>query len=365
MEHLTGKFKIAVHFRRRFQCKLLHFVVTSMNLQTTLSWLLSGAFAAFLFGTVSVASAAVFPDVSKDHFAREAIIYLSDRGTLAGYDDGTFKPDRKVNRAEALKVIASAFIPKSDTSAKSTDFTDVPDNAWYVPSLKWGITKNVIDGPPKTTRFYPTRAVTKAEFLKMLFTANGVDSKAFSDIKLALSSDTTDTSAWYYPHLRYAVATATTEISDAGLFGPNRELTRGDVALILYRYTLYRSGERIQDLLTLTREDVEAVITALAQQDVSQAEYASARAILLARAALLTQPDEDVVKVAVKIAEGYRALTRAYRASISGDRSAVLKHATDASTLAAQALKLSPDSKILAEQLDKYGKSFVAQAKKK
>lgn len=336
-----------------------------MTPRTTLYWLLSSACAALLLGTASTASAAVFPDVPKDHFAREAIIYLSNRGTLTGYSDGTFKPDRKVNRAEALKVIASGFIPKSETlEVKSTDFTDVPDNAWYLPSIKWGLTKRVIDGPPATTTFHPTRAVTKAEFLKMLFVTNGVDSKSFSDIKLPLSSDTTDVNAWYYTHLRYAVATGTTKISDAGLFGPNRELTRGDVALILYRFTLYRSGERIQDLLTLTREDVEAVITALSRQDVTGAEFASARAILLARGALLEQPDEIVVKVAVKIAEGYRALTRAYRASISGDRSAVLKLATDASTLAAQARKLSPDSKVLAEQLDTYAKSFIAQAKK-
>jgi hypothetical protein len=127
---------------------------------------------------------------------------------------------------------------------------------------------------------------------------------------------------------------------------------------------LYKSGERTQDQLTLTRQDIERVITALSKGDVRAAEYASAREILLARGALLTAPDEPIVKIAVKIAEGYRALTRAYRAGLNGDRAAVLKLSSDASTLAAQASKIGPEAKVLAEQLDRYSKSFAAQAGK-
>ena len=321
--------------------------------------------AGLLLCITPISAAAEFTDVPKSHFSHDAVIYLSDRNILAGYSDGTFKPDKKVNRAEALKTIASAFIPKTENvNRKSTDFTDIPDNAWYLPSIEWALTKRVIDGPPKATAFAPTRAVTKAEFLKMLFTANGVDAKAFSDIKLPISSDVTDTAAWYYIHLRYAVATATTEIPESGVLGPNRELTRGDVAVILYRYALYKDGLRIQDLLTLTREDVERVITSLAKGDAQNAEYASARAILLTRAAVLSEPDQIVVKVAVKIAEGYRALTRAYRASLAGDRDSVVKLSNDAITLADQARKISADSKTLADQLEKYAKSFATQAKK-
>lgn len=320
----------------------------------------------FLLAAAGTASAAAFPDVPKDHFAREAIVFLSDRGVLAGYPDGTFKPDKKVNRAEALSVIAAQFIPKSKTvTMASTDFTDVPDNAWYLPAVTWALGKRVIDGPPGRTAFAPARAVTKAEFLKMLFVAQGVDLKSFGDIVLPLSADMTETTAWYYPVLRYAVATATTEVSGAGLFGPNRELTRGDVAVFLHRFTLLRSNQRTQALLSLTRQDVERIITALAKGSVTDAEYASARAILIARAALLAESDSPVVKVAVKIAEGYRALTRAYRASLGGDRDAVIKHATDAVTLAAQARKISGEAKVLADQLEKYSKSFIEQAKKK
>lgn len=326
--------------------------------------LLSAVLLTVLVGPLS-ASAAEFSDVPKSHFAHDAIIYLTDRNIFDGYTDGTFKPDKKVNRAEALKIIASNFIPKSETvRVRSVDFTDVPDDAWYLPSLVWALPKKIVNGPPAVTSFSPTRTVTKIEFLKMLFTAYGVDPQAFNDIALPLSSDVTDVKEWYYPSMRYAVATATTIVPDSGVLGPARELTRGDVAVLLYRFTLYRDGQRTQELLTETRKDVERVITFLAKGDVRSAEYASARAILIARGALLTEPDAPIVKVAVKIAEGYRALTRAYRASINGDLDSVRKLAGDAATLANQARKISGDAKVLADQLEKYAKSFAEQAKK-
>lgn len=313
-----------------------------------------------------VAGAAAFPDVRKDHFAYDAIVSLSDRGVLTGYADGTFKPDRKVNRAEALKIIAAPFLPKSETiRAKSAEFADVPENAWYLPALQWALDrKSVIDGPPKATLFHPTRAVTKAEFLKMLFTANGVDLKAFGEIALPLGADVADPGAWYYPPLRYAVATGTTTASKSGAYGPERELTRGDVAVLLHRFSLFRDGQRTQFLLSETQREIEGVIDLLARSDARGADLGSARAILLARGALLSEPDEAVVKVAVKIAEGYRALTRAYRASQSGDIATVLKLSKDAEYLAEQAEKMSPDASSLAGQLKSYAKSFRQQAEK-
>lgn len=320
---------------------------------------------ACLLAWTGTASAASFSDVPKDHFAADAIGFLGDRGVLTGYADGTFKPDKKVNRAEALKIIASVFIPESRANALKSRYNDVSDGEWYLPAIEWALDKGgVIDGPPKATDFHPTRAVTKAEFLKMLLNGNGIDMKSFGDITLALSSDVTDTKAWYFPSMRYAVATGTTAIGSSGLYGPARELTRGDVALILYRFTLFREGRRTQDLLTLTRQEVEDIITSLAKGDIREAEYGSARAILIARGALLAEPEAGAVKVAVKIAEGYRALTRAYRAGLAGDLDAVIKLSNDAGYLAEQARKMAPEAGTVATQLSQHAKSFSEQAKR-
>src|SRR3989344_8997908 len=48
-----------------------------------------------------------FLDVSPLHPAYPAVEYLKSTGVLQGYADGTFRPDAKVNRAEATKIIVA------------------------------------------------------------------------------------------------------------------------------------------------------------------------------------------------------------------------------------------------------------------
>ena len=47
----------------------------------------------------------IFKDVDVSHWAYEAIKELSDDGILVGYEDGTFKPDEPVTRAEMCEII--------------------------------------------------------------------------------------------------------------------------------------------------------------------------------------------------------------------------------------------------------------------
>lgn len=311
-------------------------------------------------------SFAAFPDVPKSNFAYDAIEYLSQRKIITGYKDGTFQPDRKVGRAEALKIIAATFVTNTEDTSKSRaiGFADVPDGAWYIPYLEWTLGKgNIVDPPSKNKNFAPANPVKKAEFLKMLFATHGVDLKSFNDILLPLSTDVTDTRAWYYPMMRYAVATTTTVPTDSGHLMPDRELTRADVALLLYRFTLYREELRVQAQLSAAQKEVENIINALSDGNIRAAEYASARGLLFTRSAIETSPDEPTVKVAVKIAEGYRALTRAYRASLSGDADEVIKLSGDAFFLGDQAVKMSPVSESAVKQLKNYSQSFAQQAR--
>lgn len=47
-----------------------------------------------------------FKDVNKDHWAYEAIKDLTDRKILTGYEDGTFKPDEPITRAEVVTILS-------------------------------------------------------------------------------------------------------------------------------------------------------------------------------------------------------------------------------------------------------------------
>jgi hypothetical protein len=305
-----------------------------------------------------------FSDVPASHYAYSAVVYLRQQGILGGYADGTFQPERKVNRAEALKIITAALIPDNEKNAlKTSSFTDVPEGAWYIPYVEWAAKKKIIDGPPAKKTFSPTRNVTKAEFIKMFIVSRNIDPNSFGDIAIPLSSDIRDPKEWYYPHLRYAIASSMTVATKNALFSPHRDLTRADVALLLHRYFLYRAGQRTQDILTETQTEIERVLTALERGDSTGADYASARAVLMIRGAREIRPNEPMVKVVVKIAEGYRALVRAYRAGDKRDWNGVVKHAQDAYYLGEQAKEITPNAATLAAQLQKYASTLASQAR--
>ena len=69
-----------------------------------------------------------FSDV-KGHWAQKYIVSLKNTDIINGYDDGTFKPDAFITRAEAVKMINYA-IKRNYRVAEETGFVDVPRSHW-------------------------------------------------------------------------------------------------------------------------------------------------------------------------------------------------------------------------------------------
>ena len=311
------------------------------------------------------AQQASFSDVPTDHPVFEAVEYLKQQGYISGYADGTYKPNNKVNRAETLKILLGPVINQQQLMQfDTTVYQDIKPDAWFLPYVEAARQAfGIIDGPPKKTMFYGERNVQKAEFFKMLLLANKVDPAAFSEIKLPLSSDVSNSEEWYYPYMRYAITSSVTMISSEGLLSPARELTRGDVALFMHRYLMYKDGRRTQALLTEAETEIQNILQSLDKNDVVQAEFASARALLAARGAHASRPDESIVKAAVKTTESFRALVRAYQAGVNGDFDAVIRLSGDAWNLADQARNLDMSLAGLADQVQKTAKSMADSAR--
>lgn len=80
--------------------------------------------------TSQATDGAVFTDVSADLWASDAITYVQSAGLMTGYNDGTFKPDSKLTRAEAVKVLNILFNRAPLTGVTTPSFTDVPVTHW-------------------------------------------------------------------------------------------------------------------------------------------------------------------------------------------------------------------------------------------
>jgi len=50
-----------------------------------------------------------FPDVPNDAWYREAVDFVSHEGLMVGYDDGTFRPNDPLTRAEAATILKRLF----------------------------------------------------------------------------------------------------------------------------------------------------------------------------------------------------------------------------------------------------------------
>ena len=62
--------------------------------------------------------------------ASQAVQFLADQGIVKGYQDGTFKPDQKINRAEFLKLVLEAAGKEVEDCENGTGYTDVNLSDW-------------------------------------------------------------------------------------------------------------------------------------------------------------------------------------------------------------------------------------------
>ncbi len=311
-------------------------------------------------------SAASFSDLPTTHPAYAAVEYLKSQGIIQGYADGTFKPNQTVNRAEAVKILVAPLVSSADLAAMTTSsYTDVPAGSWYLSYVELANQKmHIIDGPPKSSVFRPTLPVTKAEYFKLLELSQGADpAGAYKEIRLPMSSDVQNPDDWFYPYMRYALASSMMTVNVDGTLAPAKTLTRSDVAIFLYRYLMFKQNRRTQALLSETENEIVNVLQQLDAKDSDQASFASARALIAARGALTSKPDEPLVKGALKIAEGFQMLVQAYKAGAEGRLEDVLKLAGDAWKTAEKAREFSPSLATLATQMQTIAKNMADSAR--
>ena len=69
----------------------------------------------------------LFPDIS-GHWAKDYINQAANKGFVNGYEDGTFKPDRNITRAEAVTLVNRTLDRHPDKSHFTKDMLVWPDN---------------------------------------------------------------------------------------------------------------------------------------------------------------------------------------------------------------------------------------------
>jgi len=120
-----------------------------------------GLMLTILLSSIMVIAAPAFTDLGADHWAMPSVEKLVNEGTIRGYEDGSFRPDNTVTRAEFVKMIGKG------TEKHETEFDDVDKNHWgYEYIIYSGLEGN-------GNKFEPDRAITRGETVELLWRRAG------------------------------------------------------------------------------------------------------------------------------------------------------------------------------------------------
>ena len=110
-----------------------------------------------------IAAAATPSDIS-NHWAKTYITRGIELGFISGYPDGTFLPDRPVSRAEFAKMMNSAL---GNTATATITFKDVPFSEWYYKDVSKAVAATYVAGYDDGT-FLPNKAISRQEASVMI-----------------------------------------------------------------------------------------------------------------------------------------------------------------------------------------------------
>ena len=109
-------------------------------------------------------------------------------------------------------------------------FTDLNSAAWYHDGVHWALENSVMQGVGKTS-FAPNETTTRAMLVTMLYRLEG---EPATDYEMTFTD--VEEGKWYTEAIRWAAANEIVKGYNDETFGPMNELTREQLAAILYRY---------------------------------------------------------------------------------------------------------------------------------
>ena len=160
---------------------------------------------------------------------------------IVGYEDGTFKPENNMTRAEAAAIFARNIAERKgeNISSGKSSFTDVNSKLWCNNSIAYLEKYNIISGYNDGT-FRPEEQITRAEFVTMCMRFYDM----FEDITVSDKNIFNDVpkSHWASCYIYNAIAMKWIEGYADGTFKPDSNITRAEVVAIVNR-VLDRSAD--------------------------------------------------------------------------------------------------------------------------
>jgi hypothetical protein len=174
---------------------------------------------------VAAVATTSFSDLPAEGWATPSVETLLAEGLVAGFPDGTFRPDDPVTRAQFTKLLVLAL--GLGPGGGPVPFGDVPPDGWYAPYVAAAVQAGLVQGLSSGS-FGPDRPLTREQMAVLLARAlqlNGGTNLAFRD---AVGID-----PWAQAAVQAAVAAGYLRGFPDGSFRPLEAATRAQAAQVL------------------------------------------------------------------------------------------------------------------------------------
>ena len=182
-----------------------------------------------LCAAVAVSASDTYIDI-QGHWAEEHIERMHDKEIVKGYDDGSFRPDTSVTRAEFMTMVNRA---KDFEDEAVIDFLDVEEEAWYYDEIARAVEAGYIKGDADGN-MNPDKEINRQEVAVILFRL--LELEEIED-KSAVDSfeDSSDIASWSMEEVNAVVSSEYMGGYPDSTFKPLDGITRAETVVVLER----------------------------------------------------------------------------------------------------------------------------------
>ena len=177
-----------------------------------------------------------FIDVPASHWAYASIERAVQLGYVTGVGGGRFEPSRQLTRAEFVTMLYRLAGKPASTAALS--FSDVAAGAWYADAVRWAAENGYVNGTGEGT-FSPNGKITRQEVVTILFRYSGGQSGQEVLLYSVYDGQLTDSGSiapWAKSAMYWAIYNGVITGTSETTVSPAATATRAEVAAIFVRY---------------------------------------------------------------------------------------------------------------------------------
>ena len=179
-----------------------------------------------------------FPDVDKDDWFYDAVVFVYEEDIMGGYtagaNAGKFGPTDTLKRSEAAKLLYN-YLGNGEI-APACDFPDVRQDKWYSEAINWCVQEGLITGytsGPNAGKFGIDDTLTREQAATLIARAANADLSAVDYTKFEALTGHENTSNYAKDTLAWAVEKGVINGGKDGALNPQKNIRRSEMAQIM------------------------------------------------------------------------------------------------------------------------------------